>query len=135
MNKRWYITCGIVFLSLFLYVGYRIYNHLKDIPSPSASTSMVSDIVSQNVIEITSSGFYPAVMTIKAGDSVTWVNKDNQVHQIDSNPHPIDNAYPPLNSIDLLQPGEYKTLTFPKTGNFGYHDFLHPKIQGIVVVK
>lgn len=100
--------------------------------SPNASSS---GAMSQNIINISSNGFSPSTVTIKVGDTVTWMNKDSAPHQVNSDVHPTHLLYPPLNTIGLLNPGEKKSLSFPTAGTFKFHDHLNPQFTGSVVVQ
>lgn len=97
-------------------------------PSPTDQTQEVT-------VEINTSGFSPAKITIKASGKVTWVNNDTQNHQVNSAIHPTHLLYPPLNTIGLLKPAEKKSLIFPDKGTYRYHDHLNPSLTGSVVVE
>ncbi len=96
--------------------------------SPSAT-------VQKNIVTITSNGFTPQVVTIKAGESVDWVNNNSTSHEVNSAVHPTHQVYPPLNNVGLLKPGEQKTLSFPTAGTYKYHDHLNPSLTGVVTVE
>lgn len=99
-----------------------------EISTPSATRN-------KNIVTISSSGFAPLSITIKTGEAVTWVNDDATPHQVNSAIHPTHQLYPPLNSVGLLKPGEQKSLSFPETGTYKYHDHLNPALTGTVVVE
>ena len=48
----------------------------------------------EHTIEITSSGYSQPALTVKAGDTVTWVNKDATPHWPASARHPTHQVYP-----------------------------------------
>ena len=104
-------------------------------PSPTSSASegaMMKE--SKNMVNITASSFNPKSLTIKVGDSVTWMNGDTQDHTVNSAPHPTHTVYPPLN-LGLIKPGEQKSLTFPTPGTYKYHDHLNPSLTGSITVQ
>lgn len=104
-------------------------------PSPSPTSASPSAAVSEkNLVMITASGFEPKVITIKAGEAVTWKNTDSLNHTVDSAPHPTHTSYPPLN-LGLIAPGTSKSLVFPTPGTYKYHDHLNPSLTGQVVVQ
>lgn len=103
-------------------------------PSPQSSPATSSAQIQTTTVKITSSGFVPATVTIKAGDSVTWTNDDTSVHTVNSSPHPTHTDYAPLN-LNQLKAGESKSLTFPQAGTYKYHDHLRPSLTGSVVVQ
>ena len=58
------------------------------------------------VISITSSGLTPSVVTIAAGQSVTFVNSDSVAHEIASAPVPTYDECPSINRVGRLEPGQ-----------------------------
>ena len=66
-------------------------------------------------------------MTITAGDTVRWVNKDNDHHQIYADNGSFVSA--------ILKPNQSFSFTFRAAGTYTYKDELHPKIRGTIVVK
>lgn len=101
-------------------------------PSPASEGAMMKK--EANLVKITSSGFSPQTLTIKLGDSVTWENDDSENHTVNSAPHPTHTAYPSLN-LGVIKPGDQKSLTFPTTGTYKYHDHLNPSLTGSVTVE
>ena len=85
-------------------------------------------------ISLTENGFEPSHLVIDRGTHVIWKNNDKTLHQVSSNPHPTGEALPGLKSeiLDNEQTYEY---TFDQKGNFGYHDYLKPTINGVVEVR
>lgn len=98
---------------------------------PATSGAMVEE---KNLVTISSSVFSPKSITIKIGESVTWVNEDSQNHTVNSTPHPTHTDYPSLN-LGVIQPGKQKSLTFDKAGIYKYHDHLNPSLAGSVTVE
>jgi plastocyanin len=108
-------------------------------------------------VSVTRQGFVPAVITIKKGATVVWVNNDDDdYHSIASNPYPSNSDLPQLHSVELNVSDKYvnsshehhsdsskvesnKTnaysFAFNRTGTFGYHDGIHPELNGSVIVK
>jgi plastocyanin len=78
-------------------------------------------------VQIRSTGFRPAGVTITAGDSVTWRNVDTKNHQVVANGGQF--------ASPILGPGKTYTHAFPQAGKFAYHDGLHPSLKGTVTVK
>lgn len=85
-------------------------------------------------VAIKNSAFDPSSVTVKSGDTVTWVNEDSTQHLVASDPHPTHTDLPGLQSGSLSQ-GQSYTFTFVKVGTFGYHCHLHPSMKGTVVVQ
>jgi plastocyanin len=78
-------------------------------------------------VQIKSTGFVPAAVTINQGDSVTWTNADTKDHQVVSNAGAFASA--------ILKPGKSYTHAFPSGGTYHYHDGLHPSLKGTITVK
>lgn len=85
-------------------------------------------------VKISNFSFQPAEITIKAGQTVRWVNLDSAPHKVASNPHPAHTDLPGLVS-PMLNQGDNYQFTFTKAGAFGYHCHLHPVMQGAVIVQ
>jgi len=70
----------------------------------------------------------PAKMSIKAGQTVTWINKDTNDHTVigDSN-----DAFKSEN----LGSGDTFKYTFKDPGKYPYHCKYHPRMKAIVVVE
>ena len=86
------------------------------------------------VVDITSNGFQPATLSVKSGTEIVWTNKDTDLHQIVANPFPSGTDLPSLRS-EILNGSQGYVYTTGKTGTFGYHDQLHPTVNGTVIVK
>ncbi len=82
----------------------------------------------QHDVEIIKFKFQPAEITIKAGDSVHWVNKEKrQYHNVwfeqSGEPEP-----------DYLFPDDVFDKTFSETGDFPYRCGPHPQMTGLIHV-
>src|SRR5437773_6369683 len=67
-------------------------------------------VAATHAVSITGVGFAPNSLSVATGDSVTWTNQDNAVHQVVSQ----DGGF----SSPLLKPSETYTYTFAKAGKF-----------------
>ena len=78
-------------------------------------------------VSIYGSTFLPRTVTITAGDTIRWVNRDNTTHQI----------YGSRGSFvsPILKHGQTYSFTFNAAGTYHYKDELHPKLTAAVVVK
>lgn len=85
-------------------------------------------------IVLTSVGFSPSSLTIKAGALVTWTNKSGQQAQVDSDPYPINTSYPPMN-FDPFTDGSSVSLVFDKAGSYSYHNHFNPSQKGTIIVQ
>lgn len=102
--------------------------------NPATSSAETPDLAKENAVTITSTGFSPQNITIRAGEVVTWMNGDSANHIINSAPHPAHTTYPPLN-LGVIKPGGKNSLSFPVAGTYKYHDHLNPSLFGSVTVQ
>ncbi|HUE64460.1 MAG TPA: cupredoxin domain-containing protein [Rhizomicrobium sp.] len=73
--------------------------------------------------------FHPAEATIARGESLTFTNNDDFIHQIFS-------QGPGFNfDSDEKNPGENITETFTAAGTFEVHCHIHPKMKLVVHVR
>jgi amicyanin len=72
--------------------------------------------------------FIPATLTVKVGDTVTWINQDTPRHTVTSD------TGTELDS-ELLSKGETYTHVFNTAGNYPYHCTPHPWMEATIVVE
>jgi plastocyanin len=72
--------------------------------------------------------FSPKSVTITEGDTVKWVNRDNDTHQV----YAYKGQF--VSPILKAKGGSY-SFTFKAAGTYTYKDELHPKMTGTVTVK
>jgi plastocyanin len=82
-----------------------------------------------NVVTIDNFRFSPAEITVKAGATVTWTNKDDVPHTATSTmkPRTIDSK--------TLDTDESYSCTFKAPGRYPYFCAVHPHMTGVVIVK
>src|SRR4051812_36829828 len=78
-------------------------------------------------VQIRSTSFSPSSFTINHGDRVTWHNADKTDHQVVAD----DGSF----ASPILHPGQSYSRTLSTAGTFRFHDALHPRLTGKVVVK
>ncbi len=72
--------------------------------------------------------FAPPELRIRAGDTVTWVNREKRTsHSVLFNVTGEES--------ERLFPDEKWTRAFPAAGRFEYHCGPHPEMTGVVVVE
>ena len=79
-------------------------------------------------VPIQSFKYKPAIVHVRAGGRVTWVNRDAAGHTA------TFTAGPSKLDTDRLDKGERATLTFPKAGRYAYVCAFHAFMKGEVVV-
>ena len=104
---------------------------------------------SERTIEITPSGFNPIELIIKAGDKVTFLNKDTSEHWPASAMHPTHTVYPRsgiekcgtseqegiFDACKGLEQGEFFSFTFNEKGSWNYHDHVSSGKFGKIIVE
>lgn len=103
-------------------------------PSQSPAANPPVAVISESIVNITSKGFEPKTLTIGVDTTVTWINKSGSVVSINSDPHPVHTAYPPLN-LGTVDDSKSVSLIFDKPGTYGYHNHLQPSQKGTIIVQ
>jgi plastocyanin len=93
--------------------------------SPGAAAGAAKRATHTVVIDGTR--FQPESLTIKAGDSVVWVNKDPFPHTATSEAGAFDSSG--------IQTGQSWKLTPRAKGEFAYVCTFHPTMKGVLRVK
>jgi plastocyanin len=78
-------------------------------------------------VEIRDMKYVPENLTVAAGTTVTWVNKDQAPHTVTDRSRGFASA--------ALDTGERYSYTFTKPGEFAYFCALHPFMTARVAVK
>jgi plastocyanin len=86
-------------------------------------------------IEMRAHAFDPRVVTIEAGEAVTFVNVTPEDKWPASNPHPVHTLYPGFDAGRSIIPGGSWSFTFTLRGRWTYHDHLSPDTEGVIVVR
>jgi len=82
-----------------------------------------------STVDIKAYAFNPATVTVAVGDTVTWINRDND-------PHTVKSAAPEsVLKSPALDTSEKYSFTFAKPGVYKYFCTLHPHMQGEIVVR
>ena len=71
--------------------------------------------------------FAPATLTVKAGTTVTWANKDEEPHTVFS-----DTGLFRSNAMDT---GEAFSFKFDTPGTYHFLCTIHPRMVGTIVVE
>lgn len=108
-------------------------------PAPKTPTTPAGAVVAYTDV-----GFAPQTVTIKKGQSVTFVNKTSSGMWVASGPHPVHTAYdgtsraehcPGTSSFDQCATGDMYTFTFDKPGTWKYHNHVSSGDTGTVIVQ
>jgi len=93
----------------------------------AASTTAASTTAATTSVTIESFLFNPASLTIKAGETVTWTNKDSVAHTITEDKGIFDSG--------SVNSGATYSFTFKTAGTFTYHCAIHPSMTGKIIVQ
>src|SRR5258707_4695243 len=115
-NKKMALLCAISFLNLSIFA---LAGQMKDMDSTSDK---------QNRIEIKDFAFNPQTITVKSGEKVTWINRDEEPHTIVS----VGKQFKKSTALDTDQ--EF-TITAGAPGTYEYFCSVHPKMTGTIVVE
>jgi len=78
-------------------------------------------------VKIDNFSFGPTTLTVTAGTTVTWTNRDDIPHTVVS----TDGVF----KSKVLDTDEKFSYTFSKTGTYPYFCSIHPKMTGEIVVQ
>ena len=108
------LLCGISSFSLVAFAG-----DMKDTGSSGAG---------QNKIEIKDFAFNPQTITVKSGEKITWINRDEEPHTVVS----VEKQFKKSSALDTDQDF---TVVAGSPGTYTYYCSVHPKMTGTIVVK
>src|SRR5438094_1483742 len=114
-NKRMGLLCAISFLNLSIFA---LAGEMKDADSASSM---------QNTVEIKDFAFNPQTLTVKSGEKVTWINRDEEPHTVVS----VEKQFKKSSALDTDQTF---TITAGAPGTYTYFCSVHPKMTGTIIV-
>jgi plastocyanin len=92
------------------------------------SCKKASDVPGANEVFIQGMAFSPSTITVTAGTTITWTNKDAATHNVTSNTAGLFSSGP------ISTNGTYPHL-FNTAGTFQYKCTIHPSMTGTVIVN
>jgi plastocyanin len=116
INKKAALLCGIAFLNLSLFA---LAGEMKEADAIASK---------QNTIEIKDFAFNPKTITVKSGEKITWINRDEEPHTVVS----VEKQFKKSSALDTDQ--EF-TITAGAPGTYTYFCSVHPKMTGTIVVE
>jgi plastocyanin len=114
-NKTIALLCAISCLNLS---AFALAGDMKDAGSTSSK---------QNTIEIKDFAFNPQTITVKSGQTITWINRDEEPHTVVS----VEKQFKKSSALDTDQSF---TITAGAPGTYTYFCSVHPKMTGTIVV-
>jgi plastocyanin len=110
------LLCGISLLNLSLFA---VAGEMKDTDSTTGK---------QNKIEIKDFAFNPQKITVKSGEKITWINRDEEPHTVVS----VGKKFQKSSALDTDQ--EF-TITAGAPGTYEYFCSVNPKMTGTIIVE
>ena len=100
--------------------------------TPTSPSGPPAGAVNATTITISNNSVSPKNIIVAAGAQVTFINNDNQPHDMNSDPHPEHTDCPAINQVGFITPGQTR-----QTGNLttrrtcGFHDHSQPSTSGL----
>jgi len=92
----------------------------------SAEDNVKDDNVKGMEVHIDNFTFEPAKLTVKAGTTVTWINRDDIPHLV---------VLPGKFRSEALDTNDKFSFTFTTAGDYKYFCSLHPHMTGMIKVE
>ncbi len=82
-----------------------------------------------HAVDISSYAFHPALLTVTAGDTVTWTNADQAPHDVTTTSAPV------AIHGSRMEKGQSWSYTFTTPGRYAYICSIHPDMKATVIVQ
>ena len=96
-------------------------------PSYTKTSNPTTGNQGANEVYIQGMAFSPATLTVTAGSTVKWTNKD-------AVPHTVTNDSALFDSGNIAVNGVY-SYTFNSAGTFSYHCSIHPSMKATIIIN
>jgi plastocyanin len=117
---------GIVLLAIMM-IAFSCSKSSNAYMNPATTTPGGSSGPGANEVFIQGMAFVPATISVAAGTTVTWTNKDGIAHTVTS----TTNAF----NSGSLGSGKSFSFTFTTAGSYPYYCSIHPTMMGTVTVN
>jgi plastocyanin len=101
---------------------------LANLSLGQAEKGASADDAKTNQIVIKDFHFTPQTLTVKSGEKITWINRDEEPHTVVS----VEKQFKKSGPLDTDQ--EF-TITTGAPGTYTYFCSVHPKMTGTIVVE
>ncbi|ONI82223.1 hypothetical protein ALI22I_39510 [Saccharothrix sp. ALI-22-I] len=96
---------------------------------PPASAQAVAAAGAQgHQIPIAQYAYQPAEMTMRVGETVTWINQDTAPHDV------VTTSGPAVLKSPLLEQGQSWSFTFTVPGTYQYYCSVHPDMRASITI-
>lgn len=82
----------------------------------------------ETTIEIKDFAFNPQTLTVKSGETITWINRDEE-------PHTVVSVGKKFQKSSALDTDQKFAITAGAPGTYEYFCSVHPKMTGTIVVE
>ena len=106
-------------------------------PTLFVTSESLADIAPENItyVSFTETGYSPANINIKQGDTVVFKNESAGGMWVASDPHPAHTNLTSFDPFKIIPPGGQYQYTFDRVGQWNYHDHISPTLLGSVKVE
>lgn len=111
------------------FIGVALAHDMSDMVGMAAAPATQLAATAPDAVTVDNFAFAPASITIAAGTTVTWTNRDDELHTV------VSADDPKLFKSGPLDTGDHFAFTFAKPGTYQYYCSIHPHMVGTVVVK
>ena len=115
-NKKMALLCAIGFINLSMFA---VAGEMNDASTRTAK---------ENKIEIKDFAFNPQTITVKSGEKITWINRDEE-------PHTVVSVGKQFKKSSALDTDQTYTIMAGAPGTYSYFCSVHPKMTGTIVVE
>lgn len=122
---------SVIFITALFIFNSRTSQAPAGTSSPATSTVSPRAILPVKIepknyqITATDQGFLPQKLTVKIGDTVTFVNKSSSAIWPAAGPHPSHAICPGFDALSAVTPNNTYAHTFTKATTCPFHDHLH----------
>ncbi|MFA6094350.1 MAG: hypothetical protein WC757_00455 [Candidatus Paceibacterota bacterium] len=135
-TKSIVITIVVIILAgfaIWFLVGVSETN-TKQIGTTPERNDLGATTTQETIINYTDNGFSPTPVTVKLGDTVTFINESTNPMWVASGPHPTHTNYPAFDQLTSVDAGGVYKFTFDKVGTWTYHNHITPTKTGTIEV-
>lgn len=144
-NMKMLAIAGVIILVLLIGGAFLLTNKAQapqntdqeNAPSNSgtgAQSNITNAENEETIVSVTSSGFEPSEIKVKAGTKITWINKSGGTANVDSDIHPTHLLFPFLN-LGNFDNDESVSVVVEKAGTYTYHNHLNPNQKGTIIAE
>jgi amicyanin len=127
LNRKNPLGALVIFLILVAFAFWYSNSYFKLKTNPvQTQTAVTSTPTLKGEIFVQQNAFVPDSLTVKIGDTVTWVNNESYEHNIVG-----DNG---SFKSPILATGDKYSFTFKKVGTYTYICSIHPFMHGTIIV-